>query len=75
MPFLLKELVKAGGYIILLTLALYYFADNTLSTAFIIALVCQVTLFILTSKKLKMVIKLVKNNKSINAAHYSYIAY
>lgn len=50
MPFLLKEILKAGGYIILLTLVLYYFADNKLSTAFIIALICQVTLLFLTSK-------------------------
>lgn len=53
MPFLLKELLKAGGYIILLTLALYYFVDNTLFTAFIIALVCQVTLLIFDFKKIK----------------------
>ncbi|AHF07896.1 hypothetical protein [Desulfitobacterium metallireducens] len=53
MPFLLKEILKAGGYIILLTLVLYYFADNKLSTAFIIALICQVTLFIFDFKKIK----------------------
>lgn len=39
MPFLLKELIKAGIYISILTSILYYFVDNKLSTAFIVALV------------------------------------
>lgn len=53
MPFLLKELLKAGGYIILLTLILYYFVDNKLSTAFIVALINQVIIFIFNFKKIK----------------------
>ncbi|MGC7871164.1 hypothetical protein ACPUYX_06485 [Desulfosporosinus sp. SYSU MS00001] len=53
MPFLLKELIKAGIYISILTIILYYFVDNKLSTAFIVALVNQVILSILNFKKIK----------------------
>lgn len=53
MPFLLKELIKAGIYIIILTLILYYFVDNKLSTAFIVALINQVIIFILNFRKIK----------------------
>lgn len=53
MPFLLKELIKAGIYISILTLILYYFVDNKLSTAFIVALVNQVIISIFNFKKIK----------------------
>ena len=60
MPFLLKELIKAGIYISILTSILYYFVDNKLSTAFIVALVNQVIITIFNFKKSKMIIKLVR---------------
>lgn len=53
MPFILKELIKAGAYIFLLTLTLYFFVDNTLSTALIIAIISQVVLLIFNFKKIK----------------------
>jgi hypothetical protein len=53
MPFFLKELIKAGIYISILTLILYYFVDNKLSTAFIVALVNQVIISIFNFKKIK----------------------
>ena len=60
MPFLLKELIKVGIYISILTSILYYFVDNKLSTAFIVALVNQVIITIFNFKKSKMIIKLVR---------------
>lgn len=52
MPFILKELIRAGAYIFLLTLTLYYFVDNTLSTALTVAIISQVILFIFNFKKI-----------------------
>lgn len=52
MVFILKELIRAGAYIFLLTLTLYYFVDNTLSTALTIALISQVVLFIFNFERI-----------------------
>ncbi|WP_088188040.1 hypothetical protein [Desulfosporosinus sp. FKA] len=53
MPFILKELIKAGIYVGILTLILYYFVDNKLSTDFIVALTNQVIIFIFDFKRIK----------------------
>lgn len=53
MPFLLKEVIKACIYIGILTLILYYFVDNKLTTDFSVALTNQVVIFIFNFKKVK----------------------
>lgn len=51
--FVLKEFIKAGVYIFVLTLVLYYWVDTSLSTALIVALVNQVVLLILNFKEMR----------------------
>ena len=53
MLFVLKEFIKAGVYIFVLTLVLYYWVDTSLSTALIVALVNQVVLLILNFKEMR----------------------
>lgn len=53
MSFILKELIKAVAYMSLLTVALYFFVDDTLSTAFTVALVTQAVILAFGFKRIK----------------------
>jgi len=53
MKVILKELIKAGAYIFLLTLTLYYFVDNTFSTALKVSIISQIIAFVFNFKRIK----------------------
>jgi hypothetical protein len=52
MSFILKELIRAFAYVSLLTLALYFFVDDTLSAALTVALASQVLIFTFNFKRI-----------------------